>query len=140
MQNITNKTGNKIPGTPKTYLELITAFPPRKINSLEELAATQNVIDSLLDKKNLTTDERDYLHLLGLLVSEYEDDYYPIADIHGVKLLKVLIEESNVDPKDLLLIFKSEETLTDVLNEKQPMTVDQIQKVADLFHISPDIF
>lgn len=83
-------------GTPKTYLELITAFPPRKITSEEELATTQNIIDSLLDQEKLTPDERDYLHLLGLVVSEYEEKNYHVPNIYGVELLKVLIEELNL--------------------------------------------
>ena len=84
---------------------MITAFPPRKITSEEELAITQNIIDSLLDQERLTPDERDYLHLLGLVVSEYEEENYPVADIYGVELLKVLMTELNLQPKDLMPIF-----------------------------------
>ncbi|WP_413175461.1 helix-turn-helix domain-containing protein [Anabaena azotica] len=101
---MTNKIGNKTLGTPKTYLELITAFPPRKITSEEELATTQNIIDSLLDQETLTPDERDYLHLLGLVVAEYEEKNYPVPNIYGVNLLKVLLEELNLQPQDLIPI------------------------------------
>lgn len=40
------------PGTPvtKTYIELLKSFPPRPVTSEEELLATQEVIDSLIDK------------------------------------------------------------------------------------------
>ena len=108
MLNMTHKTEDKTPGTPNKYLELITKFPPRKISSEEELEATQKVIDSLLDQEKLTIDERDYLYLLGLLVTEYEDENYPIADIYGVELLKVLMKERNLTVKDLSFIFDSE--------------------------------
>lgn len=140
MLNTTSKTGNKIPGTPNKYLELITKFPPRKISSEEELEATQKVIDSLLDRESLTIDERDYLYLLGLLVTEYEDENYPIPDIHGVELLKVLMEERNLTTKDLIFIFDSEETLTKVLNNQGSLTLEQIQNLAQFFHISPAVF
>jgi hypothetical protein len=30
-------------------------------------------------------DERDYLNLLGTLVYEYEEEHYPMPDIHGVE-------------------------------------------------------
>jgi hypothetical protein len=43
------------------------------------------------DRGNLTSDEREYIHLLKLLVSEYEEKHH-IPDIYGVNLLKVLIE------------------------------------------------
>ncbi|MTJ55391.1 transcriptional regulator [Anabaena sp. UHCC 0253] len=137
---MTNKIGNKTLGTPKTYLELITAFPPRKITSEEELATTQNIIDSLLDQERLTSDERDYLHLLGLLVSEYEEHHYPVADIYGIELLKVLLEELNLQSQDLMPIFEQETVLSEVLSGKQQMTMNHIEKLAKFFHISPSVF
>ncbi|MTJ09444.1 type II toxin-antitoxin system HigA family antitoxin [Anabaena sp. UHCC 0204] len=137
---MTNKIGNKTLGTPKTYLELITAFPPRKITSEEELATTQNIIDSLLDQERLTSDERDYLHLLGLLVSEYEEHHYPVADIYGIELLKVLLEELNLQSQDLMPIFEQETVLYEVLSGKQQMTMNHIEKLAKFFHISPSVF
>ncbi|MBD2296660.1 transcriptional regulator [Anabaena sphaerica FACHB-251] len=137
---MTNKTGNKTLGTPKTYLELITAFPPRKITSEEELTITQNIIDSLLDQENLTPDERDYLHLLGLVVAEYEEHHYPVADIYGIELLKVLLEELNLQSKDLMPIFEQETVLSEVLSGKEQMTVNHIEKLAKFFHVSPAVF
>jgi HTH-type transcriptional regulator/antitoxin HigA len=137
---MTNKIGNKTLGTPKTYLELITAFPPRKITSEEELAITQNIIDSLLDQERLTTDERDYLHLLGLVVSEYEEENYPVADIYGVELLKVLMTELNLQPKDLMPIFADDTIISDILSGEQPLTIEQIEKLSNFFHVSPSVF
>jgi len=49
------------------YIELLKSFPPRPINSEEELLATQKVIDSLIDRNELTPDEQDYLNVLGTL-------------------------------------------------------------------------
>ncbi|WP_016950064.1 type II toxin-antitoxin system HigA family antitoxin [Anabaena sp. PCC 7108] len=138
--HIISKIGNKTLGTPKTYLELITSFTPRKITSEEELATTQNIIDSLLDQENLTPDERDYLHLLGLVVSEYEEHHYPVADIYGIELLKVLLEELNLKTKALMPIFEEETILSEVFSGKQQMTVNHIDKLANFFHVSPAIF
>jgi hypothetical protein len=75
------------------YIELLKIFPPRPITAEEELTATQKAIDSLLDKGELTPDERDYLNVLGTLVYEYEQTLEPIPDIYGIELLKALIEE-----------------------------------------------
>jgi HTH-type transcriptional regulator/antitoxin HigA len=57
----------------------------------EQLLANQEVIDSLIDRAELTTDEQDYLNVLGTLVYEYEQKHQPIPDIHGVELLKALL-------------------------------------------------
>ena len=140
MLNTTNKTGKKTPDLPNKYLELITKFPPRKISSEKELEVTQKVIDSLLDREQLSIEERDYLYLLGLLVTEYEDENHSIPDIYGVELLKVLMEERNVTTKDLTFMFDSEENLTKVLNNQISLTLEQIEKLAEFFQISPAVF
>lgn len=52
-------TGLKTPNS--YYIQLITEFPPRPITNEAELIATQNRINSLLDKGRLTKDDCDYL-------------------------------------------------------------------------------
>jgi len=129
-------------GTPNTntYIELLTNFPPRPITAESELLATQKVIDSLIDKGELTPDEQDYLNVLGTLVYEYEERHKLIPDIHGVELLKVLIHEFGLRQKDLISIFKTEFLVSEVLSGQQNLTVNQIQQLAKFFHISPAAF
>ena len=91
-----------------SYIKLLQTFPPRPIKSDEELLATQNVIDSLLDNTPLTLDEQDYLDLLGTLVYEYEQTKEPVPDIYGIELLKALMEEYGFHQKDLIPVFKTE--------------------------------
>ena len=79
----------------------MTAFPPRPITNETELIATQNRINSILDKGSLTKEERDYLKVLGMLVYEYEEEHEPIPIIGVVELLKALLEESQLYPQDL---------------------------------------
>ena len=94
--------------TPSSYyIELITTFPPRPITNDAELIATQNQINSILDKGKLTQDDRDYLKVLGTLVYDYEDKNEPMPILKGVELLKALLEESNLQPKDLASICQS---------------------------------
>ena len=122
------------------YIELLQAFPPRPINAEEELTATQTAIDSLLDKGELTRDERDYLHVLGMLVYEYEQTLELIPDIYGVELLKALIEDFELRQKDLVHIFKAESIISDILREKRQLTTEHIQKLAEFFCVSPAVF
>lgn len=125
---------------PKTYIELLQEFPPRPIKSEEELLATQEVIDSLIDNAPLTSDEQDYLNLLGTLVYEYELSTEPIPDIYGVELLKVLIEDNELRQKDLVPIFKTESIVSDILKNRRQLTTRHIQELAEFFHTSPAAF
>jgi HTH-type transcriptional regulator/antitoxin HigA len=62
------------------YVELLRSFPPRPISDEVEFAATQSVVDALLDRgasrnenrPEITADEQDYLNVLGTLIAEYE--------------------------------------------------------------------
>ncbi|RUT08934.1 hypothetical protein DSM106972_009870 [Dulcicalothrix desertica PCC 7102] len=63
-----------------------------------------------------------------------------VPDIYGVELLKVLIQELDLKQKDLVPIFKTESIVSDVLNGKRKLTVEHIQKLAELFKVSPAVF
>lgn len=123
-----------------SYTELLTNFPPRPIKNEEDLEKTQVVVDSLLDKGELTESEEDYLNLLGLLIYEYESKQDLVPDIYGVELLKVLIAELNLKQKDLVPIFKTESIVSDVLKGKRKLTVEHIQKLAEFFKLSAAVF
>lgn len=138
-----NKTGKTTNGSRSSsaYLELLKTFPPRPITSEEELLATQEVMDSLIDRGKLTPDEQDYLNVLGTLVYEYEQLHHePIPDLHGIELIKALLTEFNLRQKDLVPIFKTESIVSAVLNGQRQLTANHIRELADFFHISPAAF
>lgn len=122
------------------YQQLLLAFPPRPIKSEADLDAIQKVIDSLIDQGDFSCEKREYLSVLGSLVSEYEQKYHPISDISGIELLKFLIEERSLKQKDLLPIFKTESIISAVLHGKRKLTVDHIRKLSVLFKVSANAF
>jgi HTH-type transcriptional regulator / antitoxin HigA len=124
----------------RSYVDLLRSFPPRPITDAAELAATQAVVDALLDRPELTADEQDYLNVLGVLISEYEQTLEPLPDISGVELLEVLIAEHNLRQRDLVPIFRAESIVSDVLHRRRKLTVSHIQKLAEFFHVSPAVF
>jgi HTH-type transcriptional regulator / antitoxin HigA len=127
--------------TPSSYyIELITTFAPRPITNEAELIATQNRINFILDKGNLTQDDKDYLNVLGTLVYDYEEKHEPMPILKGVAFLKALLEESNLQPKDLITICESESNVLDILNGKAKLTDNQVKELAAFFQISPIYF
>ncbi|MCE2668736.1 MAG: type II toxin-antitoxin system HigA family antitoxin [Microcystis sp.] len=122
------------------YLELLKQYPPRPIDNEEDLEMMQQVINRLLDKPQLTAEEREYLNVLGALIYEYEENQEPIPDIYGLELLKFILEERNLQKQDLLSIFESKSTLDDILDGQQELTPVYIQKLANFLNISPDLF
>lgn len=142
MQNMTQTTGKTTPGTPNNseYMSLLAAFPPRPIASEEDYVATQKVIDSLIDRDELTPDEQDYLNVLGSLIRDYEDLYESMPSISGIDLLKALMEDLNLQEKDLIPIFQTETNISEILSGEQELTVSNIEQLAEFFHVSPAAF
>lgn len=124
---------------PTDYIELIKYFPPT-IVSKHQLKQAHSIIDTLLDCENPTQGQQDYLYLLALAVEDYEYRNILIPDIHGVELLKVLIEERGLKQKDLVPIFRTESIVSAVLNGNRQLTVKHIAELAKFFNVSPAVF
>ncbi|PZO39391.1 MAG: transcriptional regulator [Pseudanabaena frigida] len=124
----------------KSYIDLLLEFPPRPIHSEEDLDAVQKVVYDLIDRGNLSTDEEEYLNVLGTLVEQYEQVHHPIPDIYGVELIEALLEEFDLKQKDLVPIFKTESIVSAVLNGHRKLMTEHIEKLANFFHVSPAVF
>jgi HTH-type transcriptional regulator / antitoxin HigA len=122
------------------YIDLVNEFPPRPIRSKADFIAVQKVVDALLDAGQLSSDRREYLNLLGIIIHEYEEKIVEVPDIYGVDLLHVLVEEWGLKQKELVPIFKTESIVSAVLNGRRQLTVEHIEKLSDFFHISPAVF
>ncbi len=74
-----------------------------------------------MDKGNITQDDRDYLKVLGTLIYDYEQQHEKMPTLKGVALLQGLLEESNLEPQDLVSILESESILLDFINGKRQL-------------------
>lgn len=90
-----------------------------------------------MDQGNITQDDKDYLKVLGTLVYDYEQQHEKMPTLKGVALLQALLEESELQPKDLVSILESESIVLDVLNGKRKLTEKEIQDLAVFFKIDP---
>jgi len=143
MQDTTRRIGKMTTGlkTPSSYyMELLNEFPPRPIANDAELMATQARINLIIDRSKLSQDDRDYLKVLGMLVYDYEEYHQPMPRLKGAELLKALMEESNLQPNDLVSILGNESVILEILDRKSQLTEDQIQELASFFHMSPASF
>lgn len=103
---------------------------------------TVDMMNRLIDKGELTSDEQEYLTLLGTLVMAYEDEHYPDEEfeLRGVALIKALMEEDGLRQSDLLQIFKTRPIASAVLGGKRRLTVDHIDALAAYFQLPHELF
>lgn len=131
-------TGLKPPSS--YYLELIVNFPPRPITNQAEYEATQAQINKILERSNLTEDDRAYLKILGLTIYDYEEKHEQLPILSGVELIHALLEESNLTLQDLVPVLGNESLVQAILKGEQPLTSEYIEKLASFFGIPGDLF
>ena len=142
MQNMTQAIGNMTLGLSSNlnYLELLKTFPPRPIANEDDFNKTQKIIDTLIDKSELTPDEQDYLSVLGSLIRDYEDINLTLPKLNPVELIQALLDDAGLQIQDLIFIFGNEINLSKILTNQQELTLSQIKKLAEFFTISPAAF
>ncbi|MEZ4866531.1 MAG: hypothetical protein R3C14_34750 [Caldilineaceae bacterium] len=125
-----------------SYQTLLTTFMPRPITDEEQYSRTVEQVNRLIDKGDLSVDERDYLTLLGTLVMAYESEQYPdeMFELHGIALVRALMEEEGIKQSDLLPIFKTRSIASAVLNGKRKLTVEHIDALANYFNLPHELF
>ena len=71
---------------------------------------------------------------------DYENQHEVIPTLKGVVLLKALLEESSLQPQDLVPICGSESRVLDILDCESQLTENEIKGLADFFKMSPKYF
>lgn len=99
-----------------------------QLNSLVDLVSTdeQHPLYSLLDT-------------LGILLEAYEVEHVKIPEASGVDVLQYLMEEHTLTLSDLPEIGSQDE-LTEILNGKQELSLQQIRSLSQRFQVSPAVF
>ena len=113
-------------------------FSVRDENEYDKAVETLNV---LIDE--VGTDEEhplyELLDTLGTVIHAYEEKHYPVPECSGVEALKFLMEEHQLEPKDMPNLGSSD-TVLEILNGDRDLTVTHIRTLAERFQISPAVF
>jgi HTH-type transcriptional regulator/antitoxin HigA len=124
------------------YLKLIRRFPLRPIRSEGELDSAIAVVNALAVRlSDLTTDERDYLEVLGHLVEKYEEEIYPEPDIAPHEMLREMLDLRGITQADLSRETGIRESIvSEILCGKRKMGRKTIATFARYFHVEPGVF
>ncbi|MCK4406474.1 MAG: helix-turn-helix domain-containing protein [Bacteroidales bacterium] len=98
-------------------------------NALEEL---------LVQDKNALSDE---IELLTLLIEKWDAEHNSFDDLNPVELIKALMEENKLKPKDLIEILDlSKGTVSKILNYHKGLSKETIRKLSNYFNVSQEAF
>jgi HTH-type transcriptional regulator/antitoxin HigA len=127
--------------TSHRYFDLVREFPLRPLRSDRELDQAIVVIDRLLARGRLASDEDDYLDVLSDLVEKYEDERYPIEPVSGIDALRHLVESSGKTRAAIAAeAALPESTLSEILSGRRRLNTRHIGVLARYFRVSPALF
>ena len=81
----------------------------------------------------------ELLDTLGTVIHAYEEKHHPIPECSGVEVLKLLMEEHQLEPGDLSELGPPD-TVLEILKGERDLTVTHIHTLAKTFQVSPAVF
>ncbi len=95
---------------------------------------TLNRVEKLWGAKQ-DTSESDELEILLVLIEAYENKHFPMPPSDPVDAIFFLMDQMNLDRKDLEQFLGPKSRVSDVLNRKRHLTIHQIVKLHKGLHI-----
>jgi len=87
------------------------------------------------------TDAGDRLHVLMLLVEDYERQVFAIeaGTPDPIAIIAHVMESNGYRPKDLGAVIGSRSAATMILKRQRPLSLDQIRRISAAWNISADL-
>ncbi|MBI5365646.1 MAG: helix-turn-helix domain-containing protein [Planctomycetes bacterium] len=124
-----------------TYFELVRRFPLRPLRCERDLDAATSLMNELVDRVRLDSDEQDYLDVLSDLVEKYEEKHHPIPPPSDADLLAFLIEQKGVTQAEVARgAGLAVSTVSEVLSGKRRIARAHMGALARFFRVSPAVF
>ena len=127
----------------KFYAELLTEALPAIIETEAENDRALQIVNRLMNKgeDNLSPEEVSLFRLLVKLIEDFEDKAYPTGDFSTPRaVLQSLMEDHNLKQKDLLDIFVSSGTISEILAGKRQISKTQAKLLGEKFRVSAELF
>ena len=127
------------------YGELLLSVLPTSIRNDNELDRMTREFDALMTKSlksGLTFEEERLFELLADLIEKYEDENYPVGSRSTPEsMLVFLMEQKDLTQKDLVpQVFSSQSIVSEIINGKRKININQARKLADFFKVSVELF
>ncbi|MDB4334912.1 transcriptional regulator [bacterium] len=95
-------------------------------------------LEEIFDAK-MGTPESDELDILGLMIDDYENKYYPIGSPDPIEAIKIRMEEMHLKQVDLIPEIGGKSRVSEILNRKRRLTVDMIRRLAIKLNLSANL-
>lgn len=85
------------------------------------------------------TVESDEADILGLMVDEYENKYFPIDAPDPIEAIKIRMEDLNLKQSNLADALGGKNRVSEILNRKRRLTLEMIRNLSKILNLSPGL-
>lgn len=108
-----------------------TSIEIEPIRTEEDLRRLTAEVDRLMEQKpELASVEAERLHVLALMVEDFESKHYPIPLPDPIDAILFAIEQRQADAATVVEMFGSRNDARMVLSRKYPLTLFQVRRLA----------
>lgn len=115
--------------------------PLLTLRNEEDYVESVERLNALIDEVGTNEQHPLYtlLDTLGILIHAYEQQHHSMPDCSGGEMLVYLMEEHQIAMADLSDIG-SPEAISQIIDGRQSLTIQQVHMLAERFHVSPAVF
>lgn len=123
------------------YARLLTGTLPSVIHSEAQNEKYLEQVAMLLRREEtLTEAEREFVRLLTLLIEDFEEKSYSLPKAPPLEVVMLLMDQHGLKQKDLTAVFGTRSITSEVLSGKRELNKEQIRRLSERFHVSPELF
>ncbi len=125
----------------EVYGNLLASFQPKVIETEEENELYLAEVEKLMAlAENITPEQEQLLKLLVTLIEHFEEQYYQLKAAQPHEIISELMLAKGIEKKELLAIFDSQETVSEVINGQIKINKVQAKNLGIFFNVSPTLF
>lgn len=123
------------------YTALLAKVPPRVVRSEEQNEAYIAALYELEKRRKRWSEaEAELADLLTLLIEDFEEKSYKLPKASPLQVIAFLMEQHGLKQKDLADVFGAPSIVSEVMNGKRELNRQQILRLSERFHVSPELF
>lgn len=123
------------------YAQLLSEAAPQAIQPEDEHERLLSLVETLMDKRDRRSAEEDaLLELMVVLVKDFEEKHYSLPQAEPAQMLRHLMEERGLHPRDLWDPVGSKSRVSEILAGKRSISREQAKRLAGFFRVPVELF
>lgn len=122
------------------YGQLLARALPHVIHTDKEDESYIAELETLLNRGNLSSEEKELAALLTVLIERYEARYQIQPDSTPAERVRHFMDAHDLKPADMLDIFGTRSVVSEVLSGKRELSKSHIRALSTRFKVSPEVF